>query len=107
MEASDMDRKGPAPIDRSPGGTAFEEPQGIAEQMIAAIWCDVFCFDRIGRNDNFFELGGDSLLGMKLTEKMQERLEIELPVVTLFLNPSIREIALLTPAEKYLSVAQS
>jgi hypothetical protein len=82
-------------IDRSDQGTPYEEPQGEAEQAIAAVWRDVFGFERIGRNDNFFELGGDSVLGMKLTETMGERLGIDVPVVDLFLNPSIREIAAL------------
>jgi hypothetical protein len=80
------------PIDRTADGTPYEEPQGEAEQAMATVWREVFGFDRIGRNDNFFELGGNSLLGMELTETLDERLGIQLPVVTLFLNPTIREI---------------
>jgi acyl carrier protein len=83
----------PSLIDRSTDGTAYEEPQGEAEQAIAKVWREIFGIDVIGRNDNFFELGGDSVLGMQLTERLTERLGIELPVVTLFLNPTIREMA--------------
>jgi acyl carrier protein len=84
------------PIDRTADGTPYEEPQGEAEQAIAKVWQQVFGFERIGRNDNFFELGGHSVLGMELTEILDERLGIQLPVVTLFLNPTIREMAELT-----------
>jgi hypothetical protein len=82
-------------IDRTDQGTPYEQPQGEAEQAIAVVWCSVFGFEPIGRNDNFFELGGNSVMGMKLTEVMGERLGIQLSAVELFLNPSIREIALL------------
>ena len=82
-------------IDRTADGTQYEEPQGAAEQAIAAVGQKVFRFNGIGRNDNFFELGGNSVLGMELTEIMDERLGIQIPVVTLFLNPTIREIAAL------------
>ena len=80
-------------IDRTADGTQYEEPQGAVEQAIAAVWQEVFCIKGIGRNDNFFELGGNSVLGMELTEAMDKRLEIQLPVIALFLNPTIREIA--------------
>jgi arthrofactin-type cyclic lipopeptide synthetase C len=82
-----------SPIDRTAEGTEYEDPKGELEQVIATIWRDVFGFDRIGRNDNFFELGGDSVLGMELTDKLAKGLGTELSVVTLFLNPTIREIA--------------
>jgi phthiocerol/phenolphthiocerol synthesis type-I polyketide synthase E len=88
-------RKGCAvsPVDRSNEGTPYEDPRGETEQAIASVWREVFGFERIGRDDNFFELGGNSLLGMTLVETLGRRLNVELPVVTLFLNPTIREVA--------------
>jgi hypothetical protein len=53
----------------------------------------VFKLAHIGREDNFFELGGNSLLGMDLTELLAARLGIQIPVLTLFLHPSIGELA--------------
>ena len=93
MEQALTDKIAVSPIDRTAGGTAYEEPQGTSELAIATLWREVFGLEQIGRNDNFFELGGDSVLGMQLAEMMAERLAIELPVVTLFLNPTIREVA--------------
>ena len=75
--------------------TEYEEPQGDIEQAIAGAWREVFGLERVGRNDNFFELGGNSLLGMDLADLLATRLAIELPVVTLFMNPTVRQIAAL------------
>lgn len=82
--------------DGSAPRTAYEEPQGEAEVAIASVWRQVFGLERIGRNDNFFELGGNSVVGMRLVEALGQRVGLEIPVVTLFLNPTIREVALLT-----------
>jgi acyl carrier protein len=72
-----------------------EAPCGEVEIAIAQIWRDVLKSERIGRDDNFFELGGDSLIAMKLTEIVASKLMIEVSVVELFQNPSIRELALI------------
>lgn len=34
------------------------------------IWEEILCVDRVGRLDNFFELGGDSVLAVKVLEKI-------------------------------------
>ena len=78
--------------------TVYEPPEGELEQAIAGIWQDVFRIKRVGRNDNFFQLGGDSLVGIELMETLAARLQIQLPVVTLFLNPTIREMAAMIAA---------
>jgi len=82
----------------SADGIAYEDPQGDVEQAIAGVWRDVFHLQRIGRNDNFFGLGGDSLLAMKLVEALAADLDVQLAVVLLFRNPTVRELAqLMTP----------
>lgn len=67
--------------------------EGDLEQALAQVWMRVFSLERIGREDNFFELGGDSVLGMSLTEAIAQDLQIQLPLVALFQNPTIRELA--------------
>lgn len=63
------------------------------EQAIVTLWQDAFRLEEVGRNANFFELGGNSLMAMELAEKISERLGVELSAVTLFLNPTPRELA--------------
>ncbi len=77
----------------TPGSAPYEEPQGELEQAIARSWKAVFHLNRIGRNDNFFELGGNSLLGMDLSEMLTARFAVEVPVLTIFLHPTVAELA--------------
>jgi len=71
----------------------YEEPQGEIERMIARLWSEAFRLEKVGRNDNFFELGGNSALGMRLTEAIGRGLTVQIPVVALFQNPTVRELA--------------
>lgn len=52
---------------------AYEAPQGLAEQTLAVIWCEVLGLERVGRHDNFFELGGHSLLALRVLDRMRGR----------------------------------
>ena len=72
---------------------SYEEPCGELEQKIAEAWRVVLRLEKVGRNDNFFALGGNSLLGMDLTEALEHRLSIPVPIVVLFQYPSVRELA--------------
>jgi acyl carrier protein len=74
----------------SPG---YEAPQGDLECAIARLWMEAFNIDRICRHDNFFELGGNSLLAMNLTEAFETSLELSIPVVAVFQNPTIADLA--------------
>jgi Phosphopantetheine attachment site len=73
--------------------TQGDEPidEGL-EDAIAEVWQEVFHLENIDHNANFFELGGNSLLGMDITELLAMRLGIEVPVLTIFQHPSIREM---------------
>jgi arthrofactin-type cyclic lipopeptide synthetase A len=82
----------PSSVNEPADGVAFEVPREGMEQAIAQIWSEVFRGEQIGRNDNFFELGGNSLLGMDLAEMLASRLGIHVSVVTLFQNPTVREM---------------
>jgi acyl carrier protein len=69
-------------------------PQTELEQRIAAIWREEFLCERVGTEDNFFDLGGHSLLMVRVHQRLQEALAIELPIVKLFQYPTIRALAL-------------
>lgn len=81
------------PVDEAAALHGYSDPQGNLENTIARAWKQVFNLPRVGRDENFFELGGNSLTGMQLTGLLTTSLSVHLPVVALFLNPTIRELA--------------
>ncbi|MCG6137853.1 MAG: amino acid adenylation domain-containing protein [Nostoc sp. LLA-1] len=73
--------------------TAFIAPRTPTESTLANIWAEVLNVERVGIHDNFFDLGGDSLLTVRLMNQIHQQFERELPLTTLFLNPTIESLA--------------
>ncbi len=90
-----VDRKAlPAP-ERSqlePGGD-FAPPSTRVEEGLAELWSGLLGRERIGRNDNFFELGGHSLLATQIISGIRESFRVELPLRSLFEEPTIAGLA--------------
>jgi amino acid adenylation domain-containing protein len=70
----------------------FVAPRTVTESKLAAIWAEVLNREPVGIHDNFFEIGGDSLLAVRLVEKIHQQLQ-PLPLSTLFLHPTIAGLA--------------
>ena len=90
-----IDRRAlPAPDSQRPQlEQTYVAPQSESECLLASIWSQLLKLDKIGIHDNFFELGGNSLLSLQVVEQVQQKLEIDLPVVKLFQHPTISELA--------------
>jgi amino acid adenylation domain-containing protein len=76
-----------------PTERGFIAPRTPTEEAIAQIWAEVLKCDRVGIHDNFFDLGGDSLLAVRLIERIHKQFEQELPLSTLFLTPTVEGLA--------------
>ena len=74
-------------------GDAYTAPRTPTEELLAEIWAEVLELDRVGVHDNFFELGGHSLLTMKIVAKIFERTQIDLPVWSVFVTPTVASMA--------------
>ncbi|HEV2756650.1 MAG TPA: amino acid adenylation domain-containing protein, partial [Actinomycetota bacterium] len=59
----------PAPEGRPELGVAYAAARTPAEEVLAAIWCEVLGLERVGIHDNFFELGGDSILSIQIVAR--------------------------------------
>ena len=68
-------------------------PRTDVEQIIAAIWRNLFQLEQVNVEDNFFDLGGHSLLLVQMHGKLQQALNRTLPIVTLFQYPTVRSLA--------------
>jgi amino acid adenylation domain-containing protein len=80
----------PSPVIRP---APFLAPSGAVEKTIASVWRVVLELETVGVEDNFFESGGNSLDIIKTSLMLKERLDREVPVMTLFRYPSIRVLA--------------
>ncbi|HEY0079202.1 MAG TPA: amino acid adenylation domain-containing protein [Pyrinomonadaceae bacterium] len=94
-----VDRKAlPAPS-RDEAEGAFVEPRTPTEEQLAGIWGRLLGVERVGALDNFFELGGHSLLATQLMSRVREGFGVDLPLRSLFEEPTVEGFARLIERE--------
>ncbi|MBL1198891.1 MAG: amino acid adenylation domain-containing protein [Nostoc sp. GBBB01] len=67
----------------------FVPPHTPTEEAIANIIAAVLGLKQVGIHDNFFELGGHSLLATQVISRLQQTLNIELPLRSLLASPTV------------------
>ena len=70
----------------------FVAPATDNEKIIAHIWKEILRVDDVGVHDNFFDLGGNSMKLIRLSNKLKETVEKDIPVITLFRYPTIESL---------------
>jgi acyl carrier protein len=75
------------------GDRGYLAPQTATEERLAAIWCALLKVERVGITDNFFELGGHSLMVMQVVARIRKEFEVEVPIRSLFEDPTIKGLA--------------
>ena len=73
--------------------TAYVAPSSKIEQIIGTIWQEVLPLEKIGIYDNFFDVGGHSLHITQVHSKLEDALNKEIPMITLFKYPTINTLA--------------
>ncbi len=71
----------------------FIMPSTPSEEVLAGIWARVLGLEKIGSTENFFGLGGHSLLATQIASRAQEAFGIELPLRSIFEEPTIAGLA--------------
>ena len=71
---------------------AVEPPTNATEALLVRIWTEVLGVSPIGIQDDFFELGGDSLIGLKMTARL-ENLGVHVSIEQLFKHPTVQQLA--------------
>ncbi len=74
-------------------GTDYVVPQDEVEKQVAQIWQDILRLDKVGIYDNYFELGGTSFDIVRLTRRLKEIFNLDIPVVYLFRYPTVHLLA--------------
>ncbi len=86
--------------------TASTASTDVASRL-AALFAEALEVPTVGINDNFFEIGGHSLLAAHVISRIAEELGVELPLRTIFDNPTAVELALALPADTPAPAAMS
>ncbi|WP_405597036.1 phosphopantetheine-binding protein, partial [Pseudoalteromonas sp. Ld18] len=75
--------------------TGYVAPQNILENQLVVIWGELLKIESaiISTTANFFELGGHSLLIMKLLQRINEELGVDLQIPDLYRCENIQQIS--------------
>lgn len=95
-----LDRRAlPSPDDFEPSRvlpleeTERTAPGTLVEARVTEIVGDLLGVGSVGVEDNFFMLGGHSLLGTQLISRIRDAYGVELPLRSLFDNPTVEAIS--------------
>lgn len=87
-----------------PGGDAgVRAPRDALERELAAIWKEMLGVQQVSIDDDFFELGGQSLIAMRLFNRIRREHGVELSLSVLFQAPTIAATAALLREAKGLA----
>jgi acyl carrier protein len=73
--------------------TPFIPPATEVERKLAAIFRELLGMDEIGVDDNFFDLGANSLMMVRVVEKIRAELGLKMSLVRVFQFPTLGSLA--------------
>jgi len=76
----------------SPRDEATVPPEGPAEVRLARVWAEVIGVPRVGAFDTFFDLGGNSLLSLKVVDRIEHETGFRMNPAEL-VHQTVRQIA--------------
>ncbi len=82
-----------APVVKEAPDTGEEYSAEPAEKRIARIWAEVLGFEAVGADDNFYDLGGDSIIAMKIVNRLRKELAIDMEVTDLLASQTVGKLA--------------
>ena len=71
----------------------YASPRDAIELELTKIWENVLGVEPIGIEDRFFDLGGHSLLAVRVVAQIEKAFGKRLPLVSIFLAPTIEKLA--------------
>ncbi|NOX88826.1 MAG: SDR family oxidoreductase [Calditrichaeota bacterium] len=89
--------------DRPDLPTEYVAPETDLQKEIAQVWQKLLGIQSIGIYDNFFDLGGNSLMGTQLISELRDLFKVELPIRSLFEDPTISGVAKIIEEEQQKS----
>ena len=77
-----------------PKGWNTTAPRRPIEAKLGELWGKVLGLRQVGIHDDFFKMGGHSLLATQFMSRLNASFAMDLPLRTLFEQPTIEELAL-------------
>jgi len=74
--------------------TPHRAPETELERSLAEMWSEVLKVRGVGADDDFFELGGNSLLGMRITDRITATMGVRVTPRGFYGAPTVTELAL-------------
>jgi amino acid adenylation domain-containing protein len=92
-----LDRRALTAIETAGPGAeqSYVEPRSALERVLASHYAELLGVERVGIHDNFFDLGGHSLLATRLASRVRKTLKVDLPLRSLFEEPTVAGLACL------------
>src|SRR5581483_3409018 len=84
---------------------AYVAPSTPAEEILAELFAQVLQKEKVGVHDNFFALGGDSIHGLQVIARAQQR-GLRLRPRQLFQHQTVAELAKVAVPEKGIDAEQ-
>jgi thioesterase domain-containing protein/aryl carrier-like protein len=89
-----IDRRAlPIPENPKRAITFEDSPRNKLEFELSHVWKQLLFVNHVAPRDNFFDLGGDSLLAVRLLERVRKRFGKSVPLVDFFVSPSLEHLA--------------
>jgi amino acid adenylation domain-containing protein len=83
-----------APTAGTDDGAPYVAPSTTVERQVAELTSALLKIDQVSVEDDFFLLGGHSLLATQLIVQIRIAFGVEIPLRTIFDQPTVRELAL-------------
>ncbi|MDZ8084001.1 MAG: amino acid adenylation domain-containing protein [Nostoc sp. DedQUE12b] len=93
-----------APDLHSSDSDKFVAPRNQLELQLTQIWSKILKVDKVGVQDNFFDLGGHSLLTPYLMAQIKQQFGKDIPIASLYQNPTIEQLATIVQADSDSSI---
>ena len=71
----------------------LSEGRESTSDKLAKIWADVLHVPQVAADANFFDVGGDSLKAMEVIARVSEAMQVDLPLIAFFEDPTIAHLA--------------
>jgi amino acid adenylation domain-containing protein len=82
----------PEPDARETDARPYRAPRTPRQELLCAAFAEVLCLERIGIDESFFDAGGQSLLAMRLINRLNRQLGVRLTFADVFDAQSVAEL---------------